>query len=107
MKMSIKNFLKTLVMGRNATTTGAYVHETAYETDLIKPHGTEYVTKKPVEPDVDLSPQKDLENYAQGLSVSKKTLEQLISSGLLMPGEIEIAEKIVRFMRKRDRGPGF
>lgn len=105
--MTIKQMLKKVWAKRKSKAHDVPVHEKVYADESMPsaPHTAE--TIQPVEPDVDLSPQKDLENYARGLSVSKKSLEQLISSGMLMPDELEVAEKIVRFMRNRDKGSDY
>lgn len=105
--MTIKTFLKKIWNRRKSQGHQIHVHEKVYDTERVQPHLSEPVQANPVETEVDLSPQKDLENYARGLNVSKKSLEQLISSGMLMPGELEVAEKIVRFMRKNDPGSGY
>lgn len=103
--MTVKAILKKIFKGRKTAKPRTYVREDVYDAAMSPPLSSEPDPKHPLEPDVDLSPQKDLENYAKGLSVSKKSLEQLISSGLLMPDELQVAEKIVRFMYKKDREP--
>ena len=52
------------------------------------------------ESDIDLSWQSDLEGYAKDIAVSKESIERWISSGLLMPEELKVAEKLVKIMRK-------
>jgi hypothetical protein len=52
-----------------------------------------------MEDDIDLSHQADLEGYARDLNVSKESIERWISSGLLMPEELKVAEKLVKIMR--------
>ncbi len=52
------------------------------------------------EAEIDLTHQADLEGYARGLSVSKESIERWISSGLLMPQEMQVAEKLVKIMNK-------
>lgn len=105
--MTIKQMLKKMWAKRKSKANDEVVHEKIYadESDHSALQAAENI--QPIEPDVDLSPQKDLENYARGLSVSKKSLEQLISSGMLMPDELEVAEKIVKFMRDRDGGSDY
>ena len=105
--MTIKQMIKKIWANRKLKAHHAEVHEKVYadETLPAEPQTAENV--QTAEVDVDLSPQKDLENYARGLSVSKKSLEQLISSGMLMPDELEVAEKIIRFMRNRDKGSDY
>jgi hypothetical protein len=52
-----------------------------------------------MEEEIDLSHQADLEGYARDLNVSKESIERWISSGLLMPEELKVAEKLVKIMR--------
>jgi hypothetical protein len=53
--------------------------------------------------EIDFSPQSDLETYTHGLGVSRASVERWISSGLLMPEEIKVAEKMARIMRQREK----
>ncbi len=101
--MTVKTFFKKLWHKRKPTQNHSYVHENVYDANPLQSPLADPVQASQIEAEVDLSPQKDLENYANGLSVSKKSIEQLISSGLLMPDELEVAEKIVRFMRQKDQ----
>lgn len=101
--MTIKTFIKKLLRVHKPEKAPEQVRETVYEAETVPVASHMPVQNPSIEPEVDLSPQKDLENYAHGLQVSKKSLEQLISSGMLMPGELEVAEKIVRFMREKCR----
>lgn len=48
----------------------------------------------------DLSRHADLEVYAKDINVSRESIERWISSGLLMPEELKMAEKLVQLMRK-------
>lgn len=50
--------------------------------------------------EIDLSRQSDLEGYARDIDVSRESIERWISSGLLMPEELKVAEKLVKLMRK-------
>jgi hypothetical protein len=50
--------------------------------------------------DIDLSRHADLEMYARDINISRESIEQWISSGLLMPEELKMAEKLLQLMRK-------
>lgn len=80
-----------------------YVHEVPHKSEALDVAATvpEAVTK--YDSDIDLSHQRDLEGYAQELTISEEAIEQWISAGLLMPGELEVAEKIVKIMRKQKK----
>jgi len=64
----------------------------------IAPHAAEMIPLV-VNNDIDLSRQSDLEGYARDINVSKESIERWISSGLLMPEELKVAEKLVKIMR--------
>jgi hypothetical protein len=51
--------------------------------------------------EIDLSRQADLEDYARDINMSKESVERWISSGLLMPEELKVAEKLVKLMRDK------
>jgi hypothetical protein len=51
--------------------------------------------------EIDLSRQADLEGYARDTNMSKESIERWISSGLLMPEELKVAEKLVKLMREK------
>jgi len=44
----------------------------------------------------------DIDQFAEGRHVSKKTLETWISAGLLHPDETAAAEKVIRAIRRKD-----
>jgi hypothetical protein len=50
--------------------------------------------------EIDLSRRADLEGYAREINMSTESIERWISSGLLMPEELKVAEKLVKIMRK-------
>ncbi len=52
---------------------------------------------------VDFSHNGDLEGYVRGLNVPRETIEQWISTGLLFPDEMKMAEKIIQIMRRQEK----
>ena len=54
-----------------------------------------------MEGEIDVSRQSDLEGYARDINMSKESIERWISSGLLMPEELKVAEKLVKLMRDK------
>lgn len=52
--------------------------------------------------EIDLSRRADLEDYARDINMSTESIERWISSGLLMPEELKVAEKLVKIMRKHE-----
>lgn len=56
--------------------------------------------------DIDSTGFDSLETYADGLSISQETIVKWINAGILSPRETELAEKIIRIMRERDRRSG-
>ena len=60
------------------------------------------VSLKTIE-DLDISRIDDLEEYAQEITVSQETLASWISAGILSPYEIQIAEKLIKIMREKER----
>lgn len=102
--MAMLKYLKQLIWKkRDPREPFAYVCDMPCEsesTDFAQP-----VREGAADPenDIDLSPQRDLEDYAQELTISRAAIEQWISAGLLMPGELEVAGKIVKIMRKKEK----
>ena len=96
--MAILKYLKNILRKRPAQPPVEYIEESS--------RGVETETQFPenhlrdMEHDIDLSPHQDLEDYARGLSVTKESIERWISSGLLMPEEMKVAEKLIKIMRK-------
>jgi hypothetical protein len=83
----------------------AYVQDMPYEPGAVDVAVEVPETVAVDDSEIDLTHQRDLEDYAQELTISEKAIEQWISAGLLMPGELEVAEKIVKIMRKQRGGP--
>lgn len=102
--MALLKYLKRIIFEkREPKSQFAYVHEMPRESEAVDVAAQvpEVVTHD--ENDIDLSHQRDLEDYAQELTISEEAIEQWISAGLLMPGELEVAEKIVKIMRKQKK----
>lgn len=99
--MTIMNYLKSLIRPNSRSSP-----DLEYERDVRDlAHAVEARSAKPegmveLDHDIDLSPHTDLEDYARSLHVSKESIERWISSGLLMPEELKVAEKLVKIMRK-------
>lgn len=98
--MTIWNYVRNLLKRSDVNPELEYVHEprdrkSALELDVVSPTGTHDADNE-----VDLASLTDLEAYARGSGVSKKSIEQWISSGLLMPEELRVAEKLVKMMNK-------
>jgi hypothetical protein len=103
-KMAMIKYLKRMIFKkREPKNKLTYVHDVPYESEAVDvaTQVPEAVTN--YDNDIDLSHQRDLEDYAQELTISEEAIEQWISAGLLMPGELEVAEKIVKIMRKQKK----
>jgi hypothetical protein len=102
--MAMLKYLKRIILKkREPKDKLTYVHEVPYESEAsdVATQVCEAVAN--FDNDIDLSHQRDLEDYAQELTISEEAIEQWISAGLLMPGELEVAEKIVKIMRKQKK----
>ena len=103
--MAMLKFLKRIILKkREPKQQLTYVHEVPYDSEAVDVSTEAPTTVRELENDVDLSHHRDLEDYAQELTISKEAIEEWISAGLLMPGELEVAEKIVKIMRKQEKG---
>ena len=96
--MTILNYVRNLLKRSDSNPDLEYVHEShdrksAFGIDVVAP-----VETCDAEQEVDLANLTDLEAYASGSRISKKSIEQWISSGLLMPEELKIAEKLIKMM---------
>jgi len=98
--MTILNYLRKLIKKGDPKPDLTYVQESRGRSQAIEPNPARNNRDWELENDIDLSPQTDLEDYARGLSVSKKSIERWISSGLLMPEELKVAEKLVKIMSR-------
>ena len=92
---------KILGKGRPEPTL-AYVQDDALKSEEWqgKPHPSVATTLREMDDEIDLSRRSDLEGYAKDINVSRESIERWISSGLLMPEELKMAEKLVQLMRK-------
>jgi hypothetical protein len=98
--MTILNFLRKFMKKSDPKPALAYVQESRDQTFGIGLNAAQPADSWEMENEIDLSARTDLEDYARGLSVSKKSIERWISSGLLMPEELKVAEKLVKIMNK-------
>lgn len=98
--MAIKNFLRKLLRKESQKPPLEYVQDEpcVSQTATLKSHPSSEVPAN-IENEIDFLRQSDLENYARDIHVSKESIERWISSGLLMPEELKVAEKLVKFMR--------
>jgi hypothetical protein len=99
--MTILNYLKSLIGRKKRSNPDvAYEHEARGLVHAVEAQPISSDGMPELDNDIDLSPHTDLEGYARGLHVSKASIERWISSGLLMPEELKVAEKLVKIMRK-------
>jgi hypothetical protein len=99
-KMTFLSYLRRFIKKGGPKPTMEYVQETPGQAPAIPPHAGESSASWDMDSEIDLSARSDLEDYARGLSVPKESIERWISSGLLMPEELKVAEKLVKIMRK-------
>ncbi|MGD8844166.1 MAG: hypothetical protein PVJ84_00905 [Desulfobacteraceae bacterium] len=101
--MAILDYLKKfLKRGEPDQPAMEYVRDepSAPEDEMLAPRSA--VEKFPeMDSEIDLSRQADLEGYARDTNMSKESIERWISSGLLMPEELKVAEKLVKLMRDK------
>ena len=69
--------------------------------DEVLPPSSAMKKSPEMDSEIDLSRQADLEGYARDTDMSKESIERWISSGLLMPEELKVAEKLVKLMRDK------
>jgi hypothetical protein len=100
----IKNLKRMIFKKRTPRKQLTYVHEVPYESGAVDVAAEVPAAVGNCDNDIDLSHHRDLEDYAQELTISEEAIEQWISAGLLMPGELEVAEKIVKIMRRQKKG---
>ena len=98
--MTILNYLFKFMKKSDPKPDLAYVQEVRGQAPAVEPGPTQPAEEWEIENEIDLSTQTDLEDYARGLSISKKSIERWISSGLLMPEELKVAEKLVKIMSR-------
>jgi hypothetical protein len=100
--MTILDYLRNLLKKNDSKPELEFVHETRNRTSSVGMYAV-----PPIEThvhdagnEVDLANLTDLEAYAREPGISRKSIEQWISSGLLMPGELKVAEKLIKMMSK-------
>jgi hypothetical protein len=98
--MTILNYLRNLLNRSDFDSELEYVHESPERTPAVEIGAGPPTEARNVENEFDLANMTDLEAYARGSMASKKSIEQWISSGLLMPGELKVAEKLIKIMAK-------
>ena len=54
------------------------------------------------DPEIDFSKENDLETYTKSLNVPEEVIESWVAAGILRPDEIQVAEKMLKIMRKKD-----
>lgn len=100
--MAIIDYLRKMFKNNNPQPDLEYVQNPSAASPVVDPQLPVPVDRSSeMEEDIDLSHQADLEGYARDLNVSKESIERWISSGLLMPEELKVAEKLVKIMRNR------
>lgn len=99
--MAVMNYLKKMFRKDKPEPSLEYVHDEPAEagTAAIQPRSSAEISGE-MGGEIDLSRQSDLEGYAKDINVSKESIERWISSGLLMPEELKVAEKLVKIMSK-------
>jgi hypothetical protein len=98
--MTILNYLRNLLVRGDANPTLEYVNESHARTSSVECDPVRAAEKWDMQNDVDFTHLTDLEGYARESSLSKKSIEQWISSGLLMPNELKVAEKLIRILNQ-------
>ena len=101
--MAIIKYLKNRFGKKRSTQQPVeYIQEKPQETETDNDRARTTTELRELDNEIDLSSHHDLEDYARGLSVTKESIERWISSGLLMPEEMKVAEKLLKIMRRRD-----
>ena len=98
--MTILKFFRKFLRKSPTNPAVEYVHEARSEARPMDLPPVHPPADRAPDNEVDLSARSDLEDYARGLTVSKESIERWISSGLLMPEELKVAEKLIHYMRK-------
>ena len=97
----MKHLRKFFGKGRPKPTL-TYVQDEPAPPELVveNPQSSVETTLREMDGEIDLSRHADIEDYAKDINVSRESIERWISSGLLMPEELKMAEKLVQLMRK-------
>ncbi len=99
--MAILSFIRNKFKLRSAKKPMEYVREQDSHVGGVSSRSRIPDEYNPIENEIDLSHQADLEGYARDHSVSKESIERWISSGLLMPDEMKAAEKLVKLINRQ------
>ena len=101
-KMAIMNYLRKLLSKGRSKPTLAYIQDESSGFDRVVEKTQPEVEQslRELDGEIDLSRHADLEGYARDINVSRESIERWISSGLLMPEELKMAEKLIQLMRK-------
>lgn len=101
--MTIMNYFRKIFRKGEPDPAVEYIRDEPNE-----PHHTAYTpassdrVPRQMDNEIDLSRRADLEGYARDINMSTESIERWISSGLLMPEELKVAEKLVKIMRKHE-----
>jgi len=100
--MAIIKYLRKVLGKGEPKPNLTYVKDEPSTSDFVveKPQPPIQTTLREMDSEIDLSRHADLEDYAKDINVSRESIERWISSGLLMPEELKMAEKLVQLMRK-------
>jgi hypothetical protein len=98
--MTILDYLRKLLKKNDSNPELEYVHESRSRTSAVGMDTVQPIETHDPGNEVDLANLTDLEAYARGSGISRKSIEQWISSGLLMPEELKVAEKLIKMMSK-------
>ncbi len=100
--MAIINYLKKLLGKSRPKPALTYIQDEPAKSDPVFEKSQPIIkhTLREMEGEIDLSRHADLEEYAKDINVSRESIERWISSGLLMPEELKMAEKLLQLMRK-------
>ena len=98
--MTILDYVRKLLKTSDSNPELEYVQELKDPVSAFEVDGGMPIETCDSEDEVDLANLTDLEAYARGSQISKKSIEQWISSGLLMPYELKVAEKLIKMMNR-------
>ena len=100
--MAIMKHLRKLFGKSRPKPTLTYVQDEPAPSEVVVENSQPAVdaTLREMDGEIDLSRHADIEDYAKDINVSRESIERWISSGLLMPEELKMAEKLVQLMRK-------
>jgi hypothetical protein len=100
-KMTIMNYLRKMFRKSEPGPAVEYIRDEANASHhaAYAPASADQVHRQ-MDNEIDLSRRADLEGYARDINISTESIERWISSGLLMPEELKVAEKLVKIMRK-------